>query len=190
MSKKTPWEQCPEIWSTEAKFWNYIRGVLRKGWSRFPLKLEYIKANRKRIPNPVEKNRNRFPEVWAMTCDICGVDHLQSNIEIDHKGDGSSFTGLHDVEKYVAHLFLVDYTSLRALCTQCHKIENQRQKKGISFEEATIDKEVIYIIATEKVEDIIDFIESYNYNGEYKTNNAANRRKALYDILKGVTNES
>jgi len=87
-----------------------------------------------------------------------------------------------DVEKYVAHLFLVDYNTLRTVCKPCHKIENQRQKKGITFEEAAIEKEVINIVKTESVQDIIDFIECWNFNENFLTNNATNRRIALTEI--------
>jgi hypothetical protein len=180
-----PWEQCPYIWKSEAQFWTFVRGVLRKGWSKHPVKLEFIKANRKRIINPVEKNRTRFPECWGMTCSICGCDTAQKDIEIDHIGEGSSFTGLHDAEKYVAHLFLVDYNSIRPVCKPCHKIENQRQRKGITFEEARLDKEVIAIMK-EPVQDVIDFILAHDFNQEYNTNNEANRKEAVRAILKGV----
>lgn len=152
MNYPKPWEQCPHIWKTEAQFWTFVRGVLRKGWSKHPLKLEFIKTNRKRIINPVEKNRKRFPECWGMTCAICGTDTVQNMIEIDHIGEGSSFTGLHDVEKYVAHLFLVDYNSLRAVCKPCHKVENQRQRKGITFEEAKLDKLMIEFFKSNNAE--------------------------------------
>jgi hypothetical protein len=180
---KKPWEAC-NVWKTEAAFWTYIRGVLRKGWSKFPLKLEFIKKNRKRINNPVEKNRERFPTCWGMTCNICKVDMVQNMIEIDHIGEGSSFTGLHDVESYVAHLFLVDYDSLRPVCKPCHKIENQRQRKGITFEQAAIEKEAISI-CKENVKDIIAFCENYGYNSD-KLTNAKNRRKIVEEILGSV----
>ena len=182
-----PWEQCPAIWSSEAKFWTFVRGVLRKGWSKHPVKLEYIKANRKRIVNPIEKNRARFPECWGMTCSICGKDVAQKDIEIDHIGEGCSFTGLQDVEKYVAHLFLVDYNSIREVCKPCHKIENQRQRKGITFEEAAIEKEVIHIIATESTVDIVNFIESWNFDKKYLINNAKARRIALTEIFSMIS---
>lgn len=184
-----PWEQCPYIWKTEAQFWTFVRGVLRKGWSKHPVKLEYIKANRKRIINPIEKNRKRFPECWGMTCAICNTDTAQNMIEIDHIGEGSNFTGLHDVEKYVAHLFLVDYNSLRAVCKPCHKIENQRQRKGITFEEAELEKYVINLLRVESKSDIILFIESWQgvfNNEEYLTGNEAQRRKALVEIFRNI----
>ena len=180
-----PWEQCPHIWSTEAKFWTFVRGVLRKGWSKHPVKIQFIKDNRRRIINPVEKNRARFPTCWGMTCDICKQDTVQSEIEIDHIGEGSSFTGLHDVEKYVAHLFLVDYTSIRPVCKPCHKIENQRQRKGIGFEDAKIEKEVIHIMKSESVPDIIIFIDSYIENADWS--NATKRRKLVEGILRSIT---
>lgn len=181
-----PWEEFPHIWKTEAQFWTFVRGVLRKGWSRHPVKLEFIKANRKRIVNPVVKNRGRFPECWGMTCNICGCDTAQKDIEIDHIGDGSSFRGLHDVEKYVAHLFLVNYQSLRPVCKPCHKIENQRQRRGITFEEAELEKYVINILRVETKSDIILFIESWDFNEEYLTGNEAQRRKALVEIFRNI----
>lgn len=183
MTYPKPWEQCPHIWKSEAQFWTFVRGVLRKGWSKHPLKLEYIKANRKRIVNPVEKNRARFPECWGMQCDICKKEFAQKDIEIDHIGEGSTFTGLHDVEKYVAHLFLVDYTSLRPLCKPCHKIENQRQRKGTTFMEAIIEKEVINILKTESKEDIINFIDAFDFENKFLTNNEKERRMALTEIF-------
>lgn len=120
---------------------------------------------------------------------ICNVDTVQNMVEIDHIGEGSSFTGLHDVEKYVAHLFLVDYNSLRAVCKPCHKIENQRQRKEITFEEAELEKYVINLLKSETKSDIILFIESWQgvfNNEEYLTGNEAQRRKALVEIFRNA----
>ena len=77
-----PWLEVGSPWKTESAFWGWVRGVLRKGWSKHPIKLEYIKRNRRRIKNPT--GNPRFPEVWGMNCTVCKKDHVQANIEIDH----------------------------------------------------------------------------------------------------------
>jgi hypothetical protein len=183
-TSRKPWLCEGSPWKTEAAFWAWVRGVLRKGWSKHPIKLEYIKKFRKRIPNPVAKNAKRFPECWGMTCSICQKDTVQSMIEIDHIGDSHSFTGLHDVASYVAHLFLVDFTSLRPLCKPCHKIVNQSQRAGVSFEEAAIQKEVI-AICKKPVKDIKQFCYDYGYT-DVQLSNPEKRRAAVEEILRRV----
>lgn len=180
---KRPWLVPGVPWKTESAFWVWVRGILRKGWSRHPVKIEYINLNRKQIVNPNPKGKK--PTVWGMTCKQCGKDTVQSEIEIDHVGDNASFTGLHDVESYVKHLFLVDFDSLESCCKPCHSIRSNAQNKGISFEESTIDKEVIRIMKEESKEDILYFCVAFGYNVG-SLGNAEQRKQAVYEILKGA----
>ena len=183
-NNRQPWLVEGVPWKTEPAFWSWVRGVLRKGWSKHPVKLEYIRKYRKRIVNPVEKNRKRFPETWGMTCSICQKDTVQSQIEIDHIGDGSSFTGLHDAASYMAHLFLVDFESLRPLCKPCHKIVNQSQRAGVSFDEAQIQKEAI-AICKKSAKDVKQFCYDYGYS-ETQLSNPEKRRSVVESILRSV----
>jgi hypothetical protein len=174
-----PWEQVPEVWPTEAKFWTWVRGVLRKGWSHHPVKIAYIQANRKKIPNPNKASSKRFPEVWGMRCGICGKEHIATNIEIDHIKGNSKFTCLEDMKSYAEHLFMVDFESLRAVCKPCHKIKTYAESKGISFEEARIEKLVIEILKDKKqTQEIIQ-------QAGLTAKNNSERRQALLQILKG-----
>lgn len=141
---KKPWTVTGVPWKSESAFWGWVRGVLRKGWSKHPVKLEYIKQHRKRIRNPNPKGK--VAEVWGMTCQQCKRDVVQSDIEIDHTGNNASFTGLHDVESYVKHLFLVDFTSLESCCKACHSIRSNAQNKGMTFEESRKDKWIIDLL--------------------------------------------
>lgn len=178
---KAPWTVAGVPWRTEGAFWNWVRGILRKGWSRHPVKIEYIRKYRKRIINPVEKNRKRFPECWGMTCEICGVDHVQGNIEIDHKGDNCTFTGLKDSEGYIKHLFLVDFTSLRALCKACHKIVSHAQNEGITFEEARKEKDIISICKL-PAKNLLAYLQEHGYNSS-QVSNPAKRRLCVTEII-------
>lgn len=179
VSNRQPWLVEGSPWKTESAFWTWVRGVLRKGWSKHPVKILYIQKYRKRITNPVEKNRKRFPECWGMTCEICKKDVAQKDIEIDHIGDSHSFTGLHDVVDYVSHLYLIDFESIRALCKPCHKIVTHSQNKGISFEEAATEKEIIRLMKKDNKDELLAILESFGYN----VKNDKQRKQALREIF-------
>lgn len=179
---KKPWLEEGSPWKTESSFWGWVRGVLRKGWSKHPIKLEYIKRNRKRIINPKEKARARFPEVWGMTCEVCKTDTVQSEIEIDHIGEQGKFTGLDDIKDYAAHLFLVDFTSLRSVCKPCHKVISYSQKTGLSFEAALAEKRAIDYMKSHNVKEILDYCVGFGYNAR-SLSNAQKRREALVAIF-------
>lgn len=54
----------PHIWKTESSLMSYIRGGIRRNlWNRSPIKIEFIKNNRIRIPNP--NPRGKVKEVWG-----------------------------------------------------------------------------------------------------------------------------
>ena len=178
--KLAPWQVDGNPWKSESKFIGYLRGVLRKGWSRYPIKLQYIKANRKRITNPNPNAPERFKEVWGGTCEICQHDHVQKDMEIDHKGDQGTFTTMSDIEGFARHLFYVTLDDLRWICKKCHKIVSHSQRSGSSFDEASFQKDVIEIMK-QPTDDVIEFIESY---GDYETTNTTKRKQSVVDILR------
>jgi hypothetical protein len=183
---RPPWEVVPKIWKTESSFWLWLRGVLRKGWSRHPIKLEYIARNRKRIKNP--NPRGRVPEVWGMTCQQCGNDFVQNRIEIDHVGDEGRFTGREYIQSYVEHLFMVDFDRLESCCKPCHAIRSYAQRHNISFTEAHIEKQIIAKCKL-PVKDIVDFCTKNGYNVNLLTN-STKRRAAITEILQRTQGES
>jgi len=108
-------------------------------------------------------------------------------MEVDHKGDQGKLISVDDISSYVAHLFLVDESDLRWVCKPCHKIISYSQRTGKDFSDAALEKEVIRILKEEKVEDMLDFINSYDYNNDLLSNNAKTRRESISKILKGIS---
>ena len=186
ITRKKPWEEFPHIWKSESAFIVWIRGGLRKLWSKHPVKLEFMKANRKRIKNPNPTASKRFPEVWGAECNICKKDFTQNEIQIDHRGDEGTFTTMSEIEVYARHLYLVGFDDLQSVCKPCHKIINHSQRTGTSFEEAAMLKEVIRIFKEESKEDIIDFILAYDFNQEYNVNNEKARKESVTTIMRGI----
>ena len=113
-----------------------------------------------------------------MNCEICKKDHAQGDIEIDHKGDNATFTGLQDTEFYVKHLYMVDFDSLRALCKPCHKIVSHAQNTGLTFEQAALAKQVIETMKL-PVAKVVAILHKAGYKD---VGNASKRKAALMDL--------
>lgn len=181
-SQLEPWKEEGSPWKSEAEFLAWVRGVLRRGWSKHPIKLEFIKKNRKRIKNPNPKNAARFPEVWGMTCAMCKKDKAQAEIEIDHISDkGGTFKKLEDAVEYMRHLFMVNFSKMRSVCKPCHKIVSHSQKMGVSFEEAEIQKRVIAVM--KDTQNVLAICKKYGYSSDMLSN-ATKRKAALMAIFK------
>jgi len=129
------------VWKSEAAFWSYVKGVLRRGWMRHPVKIEFIKANRVRIQSQQSKGSR---EVWGMQCSCCKSTYPMRDIQIDHcSGDTARLTKLGDIQFAVEHLLLVSFSDLTSLCKPCHSTITLARDRGISFEEAGVEKQVI-----------------------------------------------
>ena len=136
-------ECVPNVWKSEAAFWSYVKGGIRKGiWSRHPVKIAFIQKHRKRIPNPNPKGKS--DTVWGCTCAICGVDKSQNLIEVDHKiDDAARLTKTEHLQRCFELLCLITFDDLQLVCKECHKIKSYADRQGISFEEARIEKQAI-----------------------------------------------
>ena len=175
-----PWEALPSCWKTEAAFWNFVKGVLRKGWNFHPIKLEYIKRNRKLIKNPNPKGKKEY--VYGMTCQQCGKDFVQSDIQIDHKEGHTTLTKEEDIQSAAAHLLIVNFQSLRELCKGCHGIISYSNEHNISFVDAAIQKKVIQTLKDKKK--TLEILSENGYTGDLVSNDAK-RRELLIKIFGG-----
>lgn len=183
-----PWEVEGNPWKTEGKWLNWLRGVLRKGWSNYAIKTNYKNSKKYKVKNTNPKSMKRFPEINKIDCEICGKQFpFDMSVEVDHIGDEGTLRSIEDIEAYAKHLYYVDDSWLRIACKECHGIITYAQGQGITFEEAQLEKELIAIFKNEKKEDIVQFILDYNWQNEYNVNNEANRKAAVRSILKGVS---
>ena len=135
-------QQYPHIWKTRSAFLTWVKGVVRKGWSRHPVKLEYIKHRRIRIPNPNPKGK--AADVWGGRCEICGNLFPQKDMEVDHASNESArLTKVEQIQSCIEQLLFVVEEDLRWVCKTCHSVHSYSQKMGISFSEALLEKQVV-----------------------------------------------
>lgn len=189
MSEQKPWEVEGNPWQTEAKFITWIRGVLRKGWSRYPLKINFKNSVRYPVKNTNPRSMKRFPMSWMIDCEICKKAFQQNDVEVDHIGDAGSFKTIDDILSYATHLFMLTPDKMRCLCKPCHKIVSHSQRTGTSFEEASLLKDVIKLFKEESTEDITDFILAFSFLQEYNVNNEKERKKAVESIYRFAEEE-
>lgn len=165
--KYKPWEVSGAPWKTEAAFWAWIRGQLRRGWNRHPIKHLYIKQNRYKAQG------KRGKMVWHLDCEQCGCPTPQTNIEIDHMIPAGSFTCKADIADFVERLYVVTFDTIRAVCRNCHEILTHQERNKIeTFFEAAIDKQVINIMK-KKANVVKNFVEEHGYT--YLTPKGANK---------------
>jgi 5-methylcytosine-specific restriction endonuclease McrA len=140
-----PWEYLPEIWSTKAAYFTWLRGQMRRAWSRHPVKVQYQKSRRVRAN--VGKQRDKLTgvrkEVWALPCDICGGVFPQTEVEVDHIVRAGSFRNWEECEQWLRSLMQITPDDLQLACKPCHKIKSYAEHHGISFLEARAEKAAI-----------------------------------------------
>lgn len=169
-----PWKKYPEFWKTESSFWAWLRGGLRRAvWEKNPIKLETIKQKRVRIPGKKEGTTR-----YGCECVLCGGSFPQSQIQVDHLEGNIPLRKWDDVMRFVAHMAVPE--ELQVVCKGCHKIKSHAEKKGISFEDAKIEKKVIEI-CKQPTKKIMEFLKENNYNGS--VSNAKQRREAVAFVL-------
>lgn len=177
MSKFEPWLLYPHIWKTKGAWFSWLRGGIRRSlWNKSPIKLEYIKNNRKRIPNPNPKGK--VTTVWGGMCELCKKDFVIAQLDVDHKQGNHSLNELSDIQNFIENIVLTTENDLQFACKSCHKIKNQQERKGISFEMASYEK---LAIDMEKKKMVIPWLES---RGIVPAKNAKLRRVQVITKLK------
>ena len=136
-------DKYPHIWKTKASLMSYLRGGLRRScWLKHPVKLEFIKNNRERIPNP--NPRGKVDTVWGGRCNVCKNLFVQSKLAVDHIREFSaSLKDIEDIQTFVELITLVTEDDLQFVCKDCHENISYSQKHGCSLEEAKVYKKHI-----------------------------------------------
>jgi len=182
--KLKPWEAYPEIWATESAFMSWIRGGIRAGlWNKHPIKLEFLKKNRIKVPNTNLRSMKRFPEVWAAQCAITGEIIPLTKAEVDHKTGNHSLRTLDDIAEFIKGIVLIGDEDLQIVSKDVHKIKSYAEKQGITFEEALVEKKVITFKKLSVTEQTNILQSLYDVATMKSLSNAAKRAEAYKQHL-------
>lgn len=126
--------------ATEAEMIRVVRGAIRQSWMKSPTKLAFL--NMHIHPDMDDTNRRK----WKIQCMCCGEWFKEGDVEVDHIEGNHSFSKISDFENYFTKILQVGFDGLQILCKGCHKIKTHAEKRGITFDEASIEKQAIAII--------------------------------------------
>jgi len=121
-------------------------------------------------------------------CAECKALVANSECAVDHIEEAGQLTCWDDLGEFARKLFCAK-EGLQVLCHDCHNIKTHMAKNKCSKEEAEIQKCVINILKTESKEDVINFINMWDFEENYLTNNEASRRMSLLEIYKFIYKE-
>ena len=181
MSKEyKPWEEYPEFWKTEASFWSYLRGCLRRGiWEKSPIKLDF---KNKACHKPPDDYTGRAKS--GVICPLSGVFVGKSKSEVDHREGNKPLRSMEDILPFIMHL-VPPKGSLQLVEKEAHKIKSYAERQNISYEEAVILKQAI---AWEKNKiDHQKFLVDKGFSTE-ETSNAKKRREVYIRYIKAINN--
>lgn len=160
---------------TESGYLAWIRSALRSKWLRWQPRNDCLKAARRHYTGPNARQQ------WEYECAICKKWHIAKAMEVDHyPHDAGAIRSVEDIGPFVGRLYC-ETVNLRALCKPCHKVYTLSQSKGISMEEATVEKAV-----NERMKDknLLAYLLTYGYNGS-SVSNASKRKALVTQIIKG-----
>lgn len=133
-----PWEWYPHIWKTEASFWSYLRGALRRGiWEKSPVKLDFKNTV---VDTPPDDYTGKAKS--GQYCALSGVWTGKSRGEVDHKDGHKSVLSEEDILPFIKHL-VPHPDNMQFVDKEAHKIKSYAERKGITFEEAQKEKAAI-----------------------------------------------
>ena len=113
MGKRVERTRCGNTW-TESRYFNFLRGVQRMGFKKYPVKYQCLEAARR----PYDGTDRRIK--WLYTCAICKQEFLQKDIEVDHIEPAGSLTSIDHIAGFIKRLFC-EIDNLRVACKPCHK---------------------------------------------------------------------
>lgn len=160
---------------TESQWLAWVRSALRSKWLRWPPRAQAITAARRayRGPNKLQK--------WEVECALCHGWFKLKEIEVDHyPHDAGSILSFADIGPFVDRLYC-EVTNLRVLCKPCHKAYTLSASKGITLEEAKLEKKVTELLKNKQK--TLDLLARNGYTG-VSVSNEAKRKALLTKLLK------
>ena len=134
LKDKQPWgEGTP--WKNSTAFFTYLRGCLRKAWSRNPIKLNVLKKKRYQITNPNPNGKK--PTVWGAKCEMCDGEFPLNKIQVDHIEAAGQLNRIEDIQEFVERLLFVTDEDLRLVCVDCNSALAYADKYDVSYAGAT-----------------------------------------------------
>lgn len=174
-----PWDSS-KTWKSEAEFWTWLRGGLRKLWMRYPPSIDWKNAQ---CFKPPPEYRGKAKSVGV--CQLCGELVGKSQAEVDHIEEAGSLRSWDDVGVFVKNLLDVN-DNWQLVHKECHKKKSYSVRMGISYEQAIIEKDFIIPFKKLKAAAQNEMLLQYGIDGSKI--NGANRVEEYRKIIEKEKN--
>lgn len=118
VSPRVPRTHAGNTW-TKARYFSFIRGVLRNAFSRYP-----VKHHAKKAAQEKKKGEKRF----SYRCASCRKLYPNSEVQVDHIEPAGSLKEYSDLPGFVERLFC-EAENLQVLCKTCHQKKTNEERK-------------------------------------------------------------
>ena len=108
-------------WS-EARYFSFIRSLLRRGFMRYPVKFQ-VKNEASRPYKGSDKRRKK-----EYQCAVCDGWFADKEVAVDHIVPCGSLKTYEDLPKFVATLFC-EKENLQIICNTCHQQKSNRERE-------------------------------------------------------------
>jgi hypothetical protein len=145
---KQPWltPEGSKVWKTEAQYWSWLRGALRRLWSDYPLRKVWKQSQLRPVTKEEREDKLYHPSTKNVgQCSFCKEWMAGSKLECDHLIESEGCTSKETAESFLWHCGGLVAEDFRLACKPCHKVQSHSQKSGLSFEDSVIEKQVIAI---------------------------------------------
>jgi 5-methylcytosine-specific restriction endonuclease McrA len=187
--KEQPWQTSDgkKIWKTEAQYWTWLRGAIRRLWSDYPLRKQWKSSQLRRITQEEKDSKLYHPSTKNLgLCVYCNVWLAGSKLECDHVKPSEGCTTKDTAESFLWHCGGGTGVDWVLACEPCHKIKTLADKRGISFEEARLEQQVLFVC--KKPAKIVDeWLAEKGVIGYIR--NPRGREQAIREVLTGESNE-
>lgn len=116
--QRVPRTRAGGTW-TEARYFGYLRGLLRAGFSRYPPK-HMVRKNSRR--------KSSTTRGYDYLCACCEKWYKDSEVQVDHITPAGSLKTFEDLPGFVERLYC-DVDQLQILCNVCHRLKTNRERE-------------------------------------------------------------
>lgn len=178
-----------KYFKTKSAYLNWIRGVLRRGWTKYPPQNKYKASRSTRVPVLDEngdniyyksgKKKGQLKTRLESPCDGCGKIFPSSKIQVDHITPVGSLTKEEHLEGYTLDMYC-DEENWQLLCSEtCHPIKSYADEHDLTWEEAGKMKKVI-LKCNQSVKDQKEELKALGYSDK-DISNKEKRRKCYME---------
>ena len=106
---------------TEARYWQYIRSLLRRATIGYPV----IQQVKKAASKVVKGKRHKY----EYKCNKCKKWKMGKEVAVDHIQPAGSLKNYADLPGFVERLFC-EADNLQVLCHSCHDVKTKEDRDG------------------------------------------------------------